>query len=81
MAIDNKYGLVNFVDQDENTIAMDEPIFILRARDSLAPRVLSYYAYLCERAGSSEEHVKSVDLAREVLERWQTTHEKRIPGV
>lgn len=81
MAIDNKYGLVMFQDQDENTIKEDEPIFILRAQDQLVPKVLSYYAYLCERGNSSEEHVASVDTAREVIERWQQTNSKKQPGV
>lgn len=80
MAIDNKYGMVTFVDQDENSIAADEPIFIFRARDALTPRVLSYYAYLCERASSSEEHVESVDRAIEFIKDWQDKNGKQVPG-
>lgn len=80
MAIDNKYGMITFVDADENSIAVDEPVFIFRAKDRLVSRVLSYYAYLCERAESDPEHIKSIDSAREAIEYWQQLHGSEIPG-
>jgi hypothetical protein len=79
MGVDNKYGLVTV--SDNTDIAENEPVFLFRAKDRLTPKVLSYYAYLCERSNASEEHVKSIDFAREMIENWQQNNETKVPGV
>jgi hypothetical protein len=78
MGVDNKYGLVTL--SDNTDIAENEPVFLFRAKDALVPKVLTYYAYLCERSNATEEHVKSIDYAREAIERWQQTHTTKVPG-
>ena len=39
--------------------ALDKPVFILRAQDILAPRVVVRWAHLAEQAGSPQEKVRS----------------------
>ena len=38
--------------------ALDEPVFILRAQDKLAPRVVVWWAHLADQAGYSEDKVR-----------------------
>lgn len=78
MAVDNKYGTVTL--SDNTNIAETEPVFLFRAKDALLPKVLSYYAYLCERSGSTVENVKEIDFARETIEDWQHTNHSKLPG-
>jgi hypothetical protein len=39
--------------------ALDEPVFILRAQDILAPRVVVRWAHLAEQAGSPHDKVRA----------------------
>jgi len=39
--------------------ALDEPVFILRAQDILAPRVVVRWAHLAEQAGSPHDQVRA----------------------
>ena len=58
MAEDNKYGYVDF--QDDNRIQPNEPVFVLRARDVLAlPTLMDYYQH-CKDVKSSPEHLNSI---------------------
>lgn len=52
----------------------DEPIFVLRSTDKLAPRVVRFWAYLARREGTSNEKThEAIGLAR-MMEEWAIKH-------
>lgn len=72
MAIDNKYGKVTL---EKGNIGEDEPVFVFRARDLLAPSTLWYYLELCTDNGSPEGHLKAIRQAINQFEQWQVDPE------
>lgn len=68
MAIDNKYGRVTF---ERGDIGEDEPVFIFRAQDLLAPTAITEYAELCRRNGCRAEHINGVIAAAYKMQAWQ----------
>jgi hypothetical protein len=61
--------------------ALDEPVFILRAQDILAPRVVVRWAHLAEQAGSPIEKVRgALQLAKQMAD-WQANnqHSVKVP--
>jgi hypothetical protein len=71
MAIDNKYGRIEFPDADWVTIEPDEPVFILRGRDVIAPEVIKEYRKRAVEAGSPEHHLRMVDESLRKFKQWQ----------
>ncbi len=68
MAIDSKYGRVTL---EHGTIGEDEPVFVMRAQDSLVASVLKLYLQLCEDAGSPESHLEGIRSEIERIRSWQ----------
>jgi hypothetical protein len=58
---------------------LDEPIFVLRAQDRIAPMVVGLYALACTTVGVHPKKVESVRRVAEEMRRWQTTHDTKIP--
>jgi hypothetical protein len=57
---------------------LDEPIFILRAQDILAPRVVVRWAHLADQAGSPRAKVHgALELAKQMAD-WQATNKHRV---
>ena len=70
MAKDNKYG-----DIDIPAINEDEPVFILRGQDVLAPITIRFYQELRRSAGD-REGAEDINLAIKRFEVWGT---KKLP--
>jgi len=77
MAIDNKYGKVNF--EKPNSIGEDEPIVIFRAQDKLLPKLLMHYYDLCERAESPKKHLNLIMSAGARVLHWQSKNTTKVP--
>ena len=77
MPIDLKYGRVTL--ERQRNIGDDEPVVIFRAQDRLLPRLLEVYRYICELAGSPENHLASIDAAAMRVKEWQADHQTKIP--
>jgi hypothetical protein len=59
-------------------VAPDEPVFILRAQDILAPRVVVRWAHLAEQAGSPQDKVLgALQLAKQIAD-WQANNGHRV---
>lgn len=76
MAIDRKYGRVTL---GRGTVADDEPVFVIRAQDQLAPALIEHYADLCRESGSPEHHVAGVLEAAAQMRGWQAGHHTQVP--
>lgn len=55
----------------------DEPVFVLRGRDSLADLIVHRWAVAAERAGSPKAKVESAQAVARLMKKWPV---KRVPG-
>lgn len=76
MGIDLKYGKVT---TERGSIPDDEPVFVIRARDSLAVRTLQEYYDLADDDDCSEEFCDAVDAATAVFVEWQKANYVKQP--
>jgi len=59
-------------------VALDEPVFILRAQDIRVPRVVARRAHLAEQARSPQEKVRgALQLAKRMAD-WQANNRHRV---
>lgn len=79
MADAGKYGHIDPLDALD-PIGVNEPVFILRAHDSISLFVLESYAMLADNAGCSEEHVEGISDVIRKFRAWQATNGVKIPG-
>ncbi len=54
----------------------DEPLFVLRAQDALAPNIVRSWASLAEQQGTPPEKVRE---ARELADQMEAWHTTKIP--
>jgi len=59
--------------------ALDEPLFVLRSTDSLAPEIVREWAYRAKAAGTPDEKVEEARRAADAMEDWQITNSKKVP--
>ena len=59
-------------------VALDEPVFILRAQDILAPRVVVRWAHLAEQAGSPQDKVRGALQVAKQMADWQVNNRHRL---
>lgn len=64
-------------DPDE-LIPEDEPVFLIRAQDVTAPEVLEHYAYRAGLVGVEEDAVRE---HAELMRKWQRDHGAKVPDV
>ena len=77
MAIDNKYGRVTL---ENGTVGADEPVVVFRAQDSLLPKVLDIYAFMCEIAGSPKRHLDLIRKTSLDIKGWQAQNRTKTPS-
>lgn len=56
--------------------APDEPIFVLRGQDKLAPTAVRIWAQLALKAGMSKEKFREAEQCALEMEKW---HTRKIP--
>ena len=65
----------------EHRIPEDEPVFLLRAHDMVAPRVVGYWVMVARNAGADVNILKAAEAhARDMVE-WQQKHGAKIPDM
>ncbi len=67
----SKYKLVKVTKHDDSTFnSNSEPIFVIRAKDRLAPQALLEYAQLMMKSGNAAAAEEIFDFIKEVIA-WQ----------
>ncbi len=66
--------------QDEtNKINKDEPVFLLRAKDELAPKVIRYWtSLLFDKVGNTPAYLATIKQA-DLMEKWQKENGSKTP--
>jgi hypothetical protein len=57
----------------------DEPIFVLRAQDALAPGLVREWALQAQRLGTPHEKLQEAHMLAEKMVEWQRTHLSKVP--
>lgn len=70
-----KYGAI-----ETETIPPHEPVFLIRAQDSVALFALEAYAAAADTAGAPEDHVEGVGDRIQEFREWQARHPIKVPG-
>lgn len=64
----------------EHPIADDEPVFLLRASDKIAPALVREYAMrLRQEGGGTWDHSNAVIEQAKAMELWQSEHQWKLP--
>jgi len=72
---DGKYGQVT---TERGKFHPDEPLFILRGQDPVAPFAILAYADLCEQRGCRPDHVAAVIVQALRMTEWQEAHPELV---
>lgn len=70
----------NRIQDPEGLIPEDEPVFLLRAQDRTAARVVRYWAYLQEQEYDGDP--EAIDLAKghaDLMSRWERKKTADVP--
>ena len=76
-----KYG---FITAQKATFPEDEPLFLLRAKDKLAPRAVRYYAQICRHLAITTKNKALMETGETVqvvaleMEQWQRLHPNKV---
>ena len=73
MAVDTKYGRVTV---ERGKLPEEEPVFLFRGQDRLAPQVVRYYADLVEQETGNHAFAEAVRAEAQRLEAWPV---KKLP--
>lgn len=68
------------IDKD-NKIPIDEPVFLLRAKDSLAPRMLLNWALELRLAGGDPDMAREAENHAQEMIEWQKVHGCKTPDM
>ena len=69
----------NRIQDPENKIADDEPVFLLRAKDKLAATTVNHWARLLEASGGDPKLVAHVRAHAEKMEEWNVLNNGKMP--
>jgi hypothetical protein len=75
MGYDLKYGKVT---TEHGDIGEDEPVFVFRGRDKLLLKILSYYLFICAKAGTTDFHIGTVLKNIKIVRQWQADNPDRV---
>ena len=76
-----KYGLIT---AQKRQFQEDEPLFLIRAKDKLAPRTVRYYAQLCSFYGFTTKNRDLIEFGEQAkriaveMEAWQRQNPDRV---
>jgi hypothetical protein len=69
----------NRIQDPENKIGKDEPVFLLRGQDVFAPHVMEYWAELVENNGKNPKKANEIRAFVKKMEAWQATNFVKTP--
>ncbi len=75
--IEGPNAVRNWLFKYAQSLGDNEPIFILRAQDMIAPAVVREWAYQARRYGVNEEKIDGARRIADKMEDWQWENDKR----
>jgi len=74
MASTKKEGVATF-----DKVAEDEPVFILRAQDVLAPEIVREWVFRARINGVAQDKVDDARRIADAMEDWQVENHRKMP--
>lgn len=71
----------NRIQDPDNKIEQDEPVFLLRAQDINAPVVVDFWADEAEREGADSDIIKAARDQADAMRAWQDNNGCKIPDL
>ena len=71
----------NRIQDPENKIPEDEPVFLLRGQDELAPDLVRTWAIQLFAKGGNPVMAGMALEQSKLMEEWQKTHKKKLPDL
>jgi len=71
----------NRIQDPENKIPEDEPVFLLRGQDKFAPSLLRQWADFMQEEEGGQEMADMVFEHADKMEEWQKEHGSKIPDL
>jgi len=69
------------IQDSAHIIPEDEPVFLIRAQDKVAPDTVDQWAEWAEEGGAKENIVKHAREHAEAMRKWQETHGSKVPDM
>lgn len=69
------------IQDSANIIPEDEPVFLLRAQDAVAPETVEYWADYAEEQGADGKIVEAARNHAAAMRKWQETYGSKIPDM
>ncbi len=66
-------------DQTLTKVGEDEPIFVLRAQDLLAPDAVEFWVSSAAMLGVSPEKLREAENLADAMRDWQEDHDCKLP--
>ena len=71
----------NRIQDPAGLIPEDEPVFLLRAQDTIAPSVVEVWALAAHKVGASPEIVDCAYKQAQKMRQWQEEHKAKVPDL
>lgn len=69
------------IQDPENKIPAEEPVFLLRAQDENAPDTVRFWARTAERNGANTDIVEKAMVWANKMEKWQIENGSKTPDL
>jgi len=69
------------IQDSAHIIPEDEPVFLIRAQDKLAPEVVSHWAHLADLYGADRKIVRAAQGQVKAMRKWQKIHGSKVPDM
>ena len=69
------------IQDPEGKIPEDEPVFLLRAQDAVAPGVVEAWAIVAYEAGATDDIVHHAYEHAQLMRKWQAEHGSKVPDM
>lgn len=71
----------NHIQDPSGKIPADEPVFLLRAQDKVAPDIVEEWAIAARKAGADNEIVNHAFEHASLMRKWQKKHGCKVPDM
>ena len=71
----------NRIQDPEHKIPDDEPVFLLRAQDVVAPSIVEIWSIAAHKAGASPDIVNCAYIQAQKMRQWQEKHKAKVPDM
>lgn len=71
----------NRIQDPAGLIPEDEPVFLLRGQDIVAPQTVEFWAQFAEEAGAAPDIVSAALRQAREMKNWQKEHGYKVPDM